>query len=112
MHDVSLVIKSRSEKIEILALLPVGSVLAGVLGAGLLEPVREAPGLVALELEKIVDEHLAKLTAEQLLTLEGVERRRQALRQRRVAGQIGLLALRAGIALVGDAVEAGDDLRC
>src|SRR5215475_11446498 len=109
MHDVSLVIESHSEKIEILALLPVGGVLARVLGAALLEPAREASGLVALDFEEIVDEHVAKLTAEQRLALERVERRRQALRQRRVLRDIGLLALRPRITLEGDAVEAGDD---
>src|SRR5262249_48971770 len=99
------------KEIEILALLPVGGVLARVLGAGFLEPGCEAPGRVAVELEEIVDEHVAKLTAEQRLALERVERRRQALRQRRTVGGVRLVALRAGITLVGDPVKAGHDLR-
>src|SRR5262249_61936756 len=99
------------KEIEILALLPVGGVLARVLGAGFLEPACEAPGLVALELEEIVDEHVAKLTAEQRLALERVERRRQALRQRRTGGGGRLGALRARVTPVGGPVKARPGLR-
>ena len=63
----------------------------------LLEPALEAAGLVALELQVVVDEHVAELPAEQRLAFERIERRRQAPRQQRPLGGVGLVVARAGI---------------
>src|SRR5262245_21831988 len=68
------------EEVEILALLPVGGPVVRRHFAALLDPALIAPRLVALELEVVVDEHLAELLLEKRFLLERFERRRQALR--------------------------------
>src|ERR1019366_6949349 len=99
------------EKVEIFALLPIGRVFACILDAVLLQSAREAAGLVALELEEIIDEYVAELLAEQWLSLERVERFWKAFRQHGAVGSVGFVALRARVARMLDAVEARDDLR-
>src|SRR5439155_21051254 len=102
-------------EIKIFPLLPFGRVVPCILDAGLakpsLKPSLKAANFVALELEEIIDKNLAKLFAEQRLALERIERRRQAFREQRLLAPVGLLALRTGIELVGDTIEARDDLR-
>src|SRR5262245_14938312 len=99
------------EEIKIFPLLPFGRLVSSIPDAGLVEPTLEAADFVALELEEIVDEHFAKLLAEQRLAFERIERGRQALRQQRLVAPVRLHALRTGIELAGDAIEARDDLR-
>ncbi len=99
------------KEVEILALLPLGGSVVGRRDAALLDPALVAAGLVALELQVVVDEHLAELLLEQRLVFERVERRRQALGQQRPIGGIGLVVARPRIGLAVDAVETGGDLR-
>ena len=99
------------EKIEIFVLLPRGGLIARTFRVHIRQPFLEPSGLIALELEVVVDEHLSEILAEQRGLLERGKRVRQRLRQPRPVGRIGIVIGCAGIELVLDAVEAGGDLR-
>src|SRR4029077_1591160 len=83
------------KEVEILVLLPSGGLVAGV--RRLFRPAQEAVELVALDLEKVVDEHVADLAAREARLLEPVERLLQALRQQRPVRRVGLVVLRSRI---------------
>ena len=77
----------------------------------LFQPFLVTAGFVALELEEIVDEHLAEGGGrEHRVAFECVERGRQRCRQQRPVGGVGIV-VRRGIAPMLDAVEPGRDLR-
>src|SRR5262249_30746287 len=100
-----------SEKIKILALLPVGRLLACIRRAGFLEPALETAGLVALELEEIIDEDGAELAAEERFRFQRIERGRETFRQHRAIRRVRFLAWRPEVEGVRNAVEPGHDLR-
>src|SRR5258708_39482650 len=94
-----------SKEIEVLILLPLGRLVTGD-DFGVFQITKIAAILVALELEEVIDEHVAQLGAEQRFLVERVERLGKTLRQHGSRRRIGFDVSRSGIQFLLDAGEA------
>src|ERR1700730_16507022 len=99
-----------SEEVKIFIVLPFARLVAWR-DPGFFQPPRIPVGLTALELDEIVDEGVAERMSEQRLSIEGIERFRQALRQYRALGRVGLVARRWQRGFALDPRQSRDDLR-
>src|SRR5215831_6666531 len=99
-----------SKEIEILVLLPCGRLVAWR-SARLVEGALIAARFGPLQLDEIIDERIAERATEQRPLVQRVERLRQAFRQARTFGRIGLVVRRRRLRVRLDAGKSGHDLR-
>src|SRR6516165_5943106 len=99
-----------SEEVKIFVVLPFARLVAWR-DPGFFQRPRIPVGLATLELDEIVDECIAQRVSEQRLTVEGIERVRQAFRQHWALGRIWLVARGRQRGGAVDSSKFRDDLR-